>query len=37
MDLYFCGSWFPPILGQDQKSTEEKVGPRSNTLQVPIF
>lgn len=34
MDLYFCGSWFLPILGQDQTSTEEKVGPRSNTLQV---
>lgn len=34
IDLYFRSSWIPPNLGKDQTSTEEKVGPLSNTLQV---
>lgn len=34
MDLYFCSSWILPVLGKDQMSTEEKVGPLSNTSQV---
>lgn len=33
-DLYSCSSWIPPILDEDQASTEQKVHPLSNTLQV---
>lgn len=36
-DLYSCSSWIPPILGEDQASTEQKVHPLSKHLASTVY